>query len=127
MVNYDQTVRDSCDGSVIQFQYGEDGLDVCKSQYLKTKQLDFLQENNSVVYNKKAIEMAKNAVQDLDTMEKYKAKLKKAHEKAKVRINDYLENTVKMQPNFSQNSVHIQSIFNLNTAKMQSKCTQNSV
>ena len=31
VVNYDQTVRDS-DGSVVQFQYGEDSMDVCKSQ-----------------------------------------------------------------------------------------------
>lgn len=32
-VNYDNTVRD-CDGSVIQFQYGEDGLDVIKQKHL---------------------------------------------------------------------------------------------
>jgi DNA-directed RNA polymerase I subunit RPA1 len=40
-VAYDQTVRDS-DGSVLQFQYGEDGLDVCKSQYLNEKSIPFL-------------------------------------------------------------------------------------
>ena len=34
VVNYDLTVRDS-DGSVIQFQYGEDGLAVDKCTYLK--------------------------------------------------------------------------------------------
>lgn len=28
----------------LQFIYGEDGLDVCKSQYLKEKQLSFLEE-----------------------------------------------------------------------------------
>lgn len=32
-VHYDSTVRNS-DGSVLQFQYGEDGLDVTKSKYL---------------------------------------------------------------------------------------------
>ncbi|KAL2214353.1 beta and beta-prime subunits of DNA dependent RNA-polymerase [Sarocladium strictum] len=32
-VAYDSTVRDA-DGSMIQFLYGEDGLDVCKQQYL---------------------------------------------------------------------------------------------
>ena len=31
-VHYDQTVRDS-DGSVIQFTYGEDGQDICKTQF----------------------------------------------------------------------------------------------
>ena len=33
-VNYDHTVRDCADGSVYQFHYGEDSLDVTKSQYL---------------------------------------------------------------------------------------------
>lgn len=33
-VEYDTSVRDSSDGSVIQFLYGEDGLDVAKSKYL---------------------------------------------------------------------------------------------
>lgn len=37
-VSYDQTVRNS-DGSVLQFYYGEDGLDVTKSKYLE--QFDF--------------------------------------------------------------------------------------
>ena len=33
-VGYDYTVRDSADGSVVQFTYGEDALDVCKTAYL---------------------------------------------------------------------------------------------
>ena len=33
-VRQDRTVRDSC-GSVVQFLYGEDGLDVTKASYLK--------------------------------------------------------------------------------------------
>ncbi|CAG7659349.1 unnamed protein product [Allacma fusca] len=45
VTQYDMTVRDS-DGGVIQFLYGEDGMDVCKSQYLKAKQMDFLQKNS---------------------------------------------------------------------------------
>lgn len=32
-VHYDYTVRDS-DGSIIQFRYGEDGVDVMKTNYL---------------------------------------------------------------------------------------------
>lgn len=49
VVQYDGTVRDS-DGSVIQYLYGEDGMDVGKSQYLKAKQLKFLEDNsNSIV------------------------------------------------------------------------------
>ena len=41
-VNYDNTVRNS-DGTVIQFLYGEDGLDVTKSKYLD--QFTFTAEN----------------------------------------------------------------------------------
>ena len=33
-VNYDHTVRDCADGSVYQFHYGEDSLDVTKASYL---------------------------------------------------------------------------------------------
>ncbi|PWN47916.1 beta and beta-prime subunits of DNA dependent RNA-polymerase, partial [Violaceomyces palustris] len=41
-VHYDHTVRNS-DGSILQFQYGEDALDVTKSKYLE--QFDFTAEN----------------------------------------------------------------------------------
>ncbi|KAK0557362.1 hypothetical protein OC846_000581 [Tilletia horrida] len=41
-VHYDQTVRNS-DGTVLQFYYGEDGLDVTKSKYLE--QFDFTAQN----------------------------------------------------------------------------------
>lgn len=34
-VNYDYSVRDSADGSIYQFHYGEDSLDVTKQTYLK--------------------------------------------------------------------------------------------
>lgn len=33
-VNYDNTVRDTADGSILQFNYGEDSLDVTKSSFL---------------------------------------------------------------------------------------------
>ena len=38
VVQYDQTVRDA-DGSIVQFLYGEDGLDILKSSYLKMPQV----------------------------------------------------------------------------------------
>lgn len=47
-VQYDQTVRDSC-GSVIQFLYGEDGLDIVKSQMLKEKAFKLLVENYKII------------------------------------------------------------------------------
>jgi DNA-directed RNA polymerase I subunit RPA1 len=40
-VGYDLTVRDS-DGSVVQFYYGEDGLDVLKTACLSEKQFPFM-------------------------------------------------------------------------------------
>merc|ERR1712156_1311745 len=78
VVNYDQTVRDSCDGSVIQFQYGEDGLDVCKSQYIKPSQFDFLAKNTEIIYDAKSIEMAKNAIKNPEALEEYKKEFKRA-------------------------------------------------
>ncbi|CAL8145005.1 unnamed protein product [Orchesella dallaii] len=58
VVQYDGTVRDS-DGSVIQFLYGEDGLDVGKSQYLKSKQLKFLESNLNSIVEKDALKRVK--------------------------------------------------------------------
>lgn len=48
VVQYDLTVRDS-DGSVVQFLYGEDGLDIPKTQFLQPKQFPFLASNCEVV------------------------------------------------------------------------------
>ncbi|KAK9816421.1 hypothetical protein WJX72_000053 [[Myrmecia] bisecta] len=42
-VHYDCTVRDDSDGSIVQFQYGEDGIDVMNIGYLK--QFGFLAQN----------------------------------------------------------------------------------
>uniref|UniRef100_U3DUQ3 DNA-directed RNA polymerase subunit n=1 Tax=Callithrix jacchus TaxID=9483 RepID=U3DUQ3_CALJA len=48
VVQYDLTVRDS-DGSVVQFLYGEDGLDVPKTQFLQPKQFPFLASNYKAI------------------------------------------------------------------------------
>lgn len=42
-MHYDGTVRDNCDASVVQFAYGEDGLDVMNVSYMK--QFPFLARN----------------------------------------------------------------------------------
>lgn len=47
MVQYDLTVRDS-DGSVVQFLYGEDGLDIPKTQFLQPEQFPFIADNYEV-------------------------------------------------------------------------------
>ncbi|KAM8785455.1 DNA-directed RNA polymerase I subunit RPA1 [Rhynchonycteris naso] len=52
VVQYDLTVRDS-DGSVVQFLYGEDGLDIPKTQFLQPKQFPFLTSNYEVIMKSK--------------------------------------------------------------------------
>lgn len=47
-VHYDQTVRDH-DNTVIQFRYGEDGMDVGRSIFLNSKHFDFLEDNLKAV------------------------------------------------------------------------------
>lgn len=46
-MNYDLTVRDS-DGSVVQFYYGEDGLDILKTKFLSENQYPFMISNYKV-------------------------------------------------------------------------------
>nr|VZI45916.1 unnamed protein product [Spirometra erinaceieuropaei] len=43
-VQYDGTVRDS-GGGIIQFRYGDDGLDVCQSSFLKPNGIHFFADN----------------------------------------------------------------------------------
>lgn len=51
VVQYDLTVRDS-DGSVVQFLYGEDGLDIPKTPFLQPRQFPFIEDNYEVKENK---------------------------------------------------------------------------
>ncbi|CAH0392195.1 unnamed protein product [Bemisia tabaci] len=74
VVNYDMTVRDS-DGSVIQFLYGEDGLDVCKSQYFKPNLLQFLEKNVESVVDKACIRQFKKQA-EVDQVIAYMDKVK---------------------------------------------------
>ena len=52
-IGYDRTVRDS-DGSVVQFQYGEDGIDPTKTPFLgeQDKELDFIVMNMPALMHK---------------------------------------------------------------------------
>jgi DNA-directed RNA polymerase I subunit RPA1 len=68
-VQHDTSVRDS-DGSMIQFLYGEDGLDVCKQQYLNN--FRFLAENFYTMYESLKIrgEYAKLHSEEADAYQK---------------------------------------------------------
>ncbi|CAG9861401.1 unnamed protein product [Phyllotreta striolata] len=58
-VGYDMTVRNS-DQSVIQFMYGEDGMDISKAQFLNGKQLNFLAENVEVLAQPEVLAQVKD-------------------------------------------------------------------
>ncbi|XP_060111407.1 DNA-directed RNA polymerase I subunit RPA1 [Heteronotia binoei] len=55
IVHYDLTVRDS-DGSIVQFLYGEDGLNVSKIQFLQPKQFPFIVDNYKVIEKLKRLD-----------------------------------------------------------------------
>lgn len=58
-VNYDSTVRDS-DGSLIQMSYGEDGLDIPNSRFLRKEELDFLVKNRKAIVDPALVEYLKD-------------------------------------------------------------------
>ncbi|KAL1435333.1 hypothetical protein MTO96_011066 [Rhipicephalus appendiculatus] len=95
MVCYDQTVRDS-DGSVIQFQYGEDGLDVLKMQMLKPSQFPVLIKNSQAVINRDDIEQCERAT-DLDELRK----LKRAVRKWRKKVDEDAESESRRQSAFT--------------------------
>lgn len=74
-VAYDHTVRDA-DSSVIQFAYGEDGLDVLKCQFLKKSQLRFLDINSKAAIPKSVIKKLKDG-NDSNLVTKAQKSLKK--------------------------------------------------
>lgn len=91
-VHYDMTVRDS-DNSVVQFMYGEDGMDVSKSQFLKTKQFPFLLENvENIIPNNEFLDELKDS-ENYENVLKHKKKvrswLKKHSNESKRRITSF--------------------------------------
>ncbi|MCL4118515.1 UNVERIFIED_CONTAM: hypothetical protein GTU68_048030, partial [Idotea baltica] len=80
-VKYDMTVRNS-DNSVLQFNYGEDSLDVSKVPFLRNMDtVDTLVENYYRSMNKNAFEMAKSTQNE--QVDKYKVLTKKYRKKTK--------------------------------------------
>ena len=92
IINYDSTVRDS-DGSLVQIYYGEDGLDVSGSRFLKKEQLSFLINNKNVILNEEIIKYLKEN-SDTSTILKLVKRIKKWENKngnalQKRRINPF--------------------------------------
>ncbi|XP_057669657.1 DNA-directed RNA polymerase I subunit RPA1 [Diorhabda carinulata] len=79
-VSYDMTVRNS-DKSVIQFLYGEDGMDIAKSQFFNEKQINFLTENVKVLAQQDVLTRVKSDEEQSNIKEYIKTitKWKKEH------------------------------------------------
>lgn len=104
IVNYDATVRDY-DGSLIQFYYGEDGLDIPGSRFLKKDQIAFLADNKDSIMDTKLLECLKT--EDNEEIMKTIKKIKKWESKngsslRKRRISEFSRFS---QENSNQNSV----------------------
>ncbi|KAK2849533.1 hypothetical protein Q5P01_009367 [Channa striata] len=79
VVQYDLTVRDS-DGSVVQFLYGEDGLDIPKTQFLQPRQFPFIEDNYEVIKRSQGLDKVlsrldpQSASQHFAAIQRWKAK-----------------------------------------------------
>ena len=92
IVSYDMTVRDN-DGSVVQFLYGEDGVDVLNTKYLD--KFEFLEQNfNSLVTT------------GSDIVRRTDSEAVKAHKKASKRVAKMLK---KANPSMSSREALTQS------------------
>ncbi|KAF8795893.1 DNA-directed RNA polymerase I subunit RPA1 like protein [Argiope bruennichi] len=78
-VQFDLTVRDS-DGTVIQFLYGEDGMDPLRMQLLKKNRLHLLGMNYKAAMSEKQVQALKQMVEvDLNKEKKKIKRWKKKH------------------------------------------------
>ncbi|VDM80748.1 unnamed protein product, partial [Strongylus vulgaris] len=79
-IHYDGTVRDH-DGSVVQFHYGEDGLDVIKSTYISPKTFPFLKDNLDAVTHCSKPDDMRDSEFNVEAAEKQYKKIKKWRKK----------------------------------------------
>lgn len=75
VVAYDGTVRDS-DGSIVQYAYGEDGLDVTRAQFFKQPQMSILANNYKAFADTKAVEYLRSAC-DIEAIKKAKKQVRR--------------------------------------------------
>ncbi|KAG1935581.1 DNA-directed RNA polymerase I subunit RPA1 [Pimephales promelas] len=91
VVQYDLTVRDS-DGSVVQFLYGEDGLDVPKIQFLQPRQFPFIKDNYEVIRKSKCLDEVLDKMDPQEAVNHFKAikRWKAKHERVSPRDGGFL-------------------------------------
>jgi DNA-directed RNA polymerase I subunit RPA1 len=119
VVNYDLTVRDS-DGSVIQFQYGEDSLAVEKTQFLNDKQFPFLVSNYPIITANRDEMQKIRQICHHDLVEKTIKKIKD-WKKENRKIKDCDDQVVRWSPflNFSRALAHEPKVKEM---KFQARC-----
>lgn len=103
VIGYDATVRDY-DGSLIQFYYGEDGLDIPGSRFLRKEQMAFLVDNKDAILDTKLLEYLKTDNKKIVKMIK---KIKKWEDKngsslQKKKINEFTRFSIENQNNNSK-------------------------
>ncbi|XP_073676380.1 DNA-directed RNA polymerase I subunit RPA1 [Garra rufa] len=91
VVQYDLTVRDS-DGSVVQFLYGEDGLDIPKTQFLQPRQFPFIKDNYEVIRKSKCLDEVLAKMDSEEAFNHFKAikRWKAKHERVSPRDGAFL-------------------------------------
>ncbi|KAM8808325.1 DNA-directed RNA polymerase I subunit RPA1 [Eudromia elegans] len=91
VVQYDLTVRDS-DGSVVQFLYGEDGLDIPKTQFLQPEQFPFIAENYEVIQKTNRLDEALAKMESHQANRQFKAikKWRAKHQTSVLREGGFL-------------------------------------
>ncbi|MBZ3870003.1 DNA-directed RNA polymerase I subunit RPA1 [Sciurus carolinensis] len=98
VVQYDLTVRDS-DGSVVQFLYGEDGLDIPKTQFLQPRQFPFLASNYQVIMRSKHLQEALSRADPAKALGHFRAlrRWRSKHPQGPQRTGAFLSFSRKMQ------------------------------
>ncbi|CAG9767764.1 unnamed protein product [Ceutorhynchus assimilis] len=104
-VGYDLTVRNS-DQSVVQFLYGEDGMDIFKSQFFDEKQLQFLQDNSKCIIQKDILKKLEED-EDQKLIAEYKLKVqtwieKNGHPLQKEKISSFAHFSEQLNKQFGK-------------------------
>lgn len=110
IVGYDATVRDY-DGSLIQFHYGEDGLDIPGSRFLRKDQIGFLIDNKESIIDEELLECLRGDNEEITKMMKKikKWKSKNGSSLQKRRISEFgrfsMENSDRSNASAKRNAI----------------------
>ncbi|KAF6245033.1 hypothetical protein COO60DRAFT_1650460 [Scenedesmus sp. NREL 46B-D3] len=91
-VAYDGSVRDVCDGSVVQLYYGDDGLDVTKVSYMK--QTAFLAANAASAARQLGLSSSSNSEAALSPLSSSKRKASKQQQLQQQRLEQRLRSSL---------------------------------